>query len=242
MRGTPRCSRVYVRPVLTERFARLVALRGDAVNGLPTSAWATNLEGIERELLLRAVIETVRALILPEWESKRPDDRRPQLALEATEAWLAARTEDTVANVKAAAKDCTAARNDTYGKDHRVADAARGVAWAVTAKDNAAIWDALQSIEQELLARVTLVAEYHRLPEQRRAIIKVLQRVLMPPPPSEAPVATGPVAYSASGNFAVGQELSHPKFGALVVTAAGDKWIDVRLEDGSTKRLAQKPK
>jgi hypothetical protein len=228
--------------VLTDRFARLSALRGDPEKGIPTTAWAANLEGVDRELLIRAIIEAIRTLILPEWESKRPDDRRPQLALEATEAWLAAKTEDNVANVKAAAKDCTAAKNETYGKDHRIADASRAVAWAVTAKDNAELWDALQAIEQELLARVTLVAEYHRLPEQRRAILKVLQRVLEPPPPSEAPAVTGPVPYSASGNFAVGQELSHPKFGALVVTAAGDKWIDVRLPDGSTKRLAQKPK
>lgn len=228
--------------MLTERFARLAALRGDVQNGIPTSAWATNLEGIDRDQLLRAVIDTIRALLLPEWESKRPDDRRPQLALEATEAWLASRTEDHVANVKAAAKDCTAARNDTFGKDHRVADAARGVAWAVTAKDNTPIWEALQSIEQELLARVTLVAEYHRMPEQRRAILKALQRVLEPPSAPEATVATGPVPYSASGNFAVGQQLTHPKFGDLVVAAAGDKWIDVKLGDGSTKRLAQKPK
>ena len=28
----------------------------------------------------------------------------------------------------------------------------------------------------------------------------------------------------------------------FVVTAAGDKWIDVKLPDGSTKRLAQKPR
>ena len=28
----------------------------------------------------------------------------------------------------------------------------------------------------------------------------------------------------------------------IVVTAAGDKWIDVQLPDGTTKRLAQKPK
>jgi len=226
-----------------DRFARLAALRGDVVNGIPVSAWASNLDDIDREVLLRAVIEAIRTLILPEWQSKRPDDRRPQLALEATEAWLAAKTEENVANVKAAAKDCTAARNDTFAKrDHLVADAARGVAWAVTAKDNAPIWEALQSLEQELLARVTLVAEYHRLPEQRRAILKVLQRVLEPPPAPEAPAVTGPVPYSASGHFDVGQTLTHVKFGDLVVTAAGDKWIDVRLADGSTKRLAQKPR
>lgn len=225
-----------------DRFARLAALRGDVVEGIPVTAWASNLEGIDRDVLIRAVIEAIRSLILPEWESKRPGDRRPRLALEATEAWLRAKTEDHVAQAKAAAKECTAARNETFGRDHHIADAARGMAWAVTAKDNGPIWDALQNIEQELLARVTLVAEYHRLPEQRRAILKVLQRVIEPPPTTEAATPAGPVPYSASGNFAVGQALTHPKFGDLVVTAAGDKWIDVRLPDGSTKRLAQKPK
>ena len=228
--------------MLTERFARLAALRGDVQHGIPTSAWATNLEGLDRDLLLRAVIDTIRVLLLPEWESKRPDDRRPQLALEATEAWLVSKTEEKVLTVKAAAKDCTAARNETFGKDHRVADAARGMAWAVTAKDSTPIWESLQNIEQELLARVTLVAEYQRLPEQRKAILKALQRVLDPPPAPAAPAVVGTAAYSASGNFVVGQALTHPKFGDLVVTAAGDKWIDVKLPDGSTKRLAQKPK
>src|SRR5262245_58787334 len=97
-----------VRSMLTERFARLAALRGDVVNGIPTTAWASNLDDVERDQLLRAVIEAIRALVLPEWESKRPEDRRPQVALEATEAWLAAKTEENVASVKAAAKDCTA--------------------------------------------------------------------------------------------------------------------------------------
>lgn len=227
----------------SDRFARLAALRGDVVEGISESAWAANLDGIDRDVLIRALIEAVRALILPEWESKRPDDRRPQLALEATEAWLGAKTEDHVAQAKATAKDCTTAANETFGKDHHIAFAARGAAWAVTAKDCAPIWQGLRHVEQELLARVTLVAEYHRLPEQRRALLKVLQRVIEPPPAAEAAATpAGPVPYTASGNFAVGQALTHAKFGELVVTAAGDKWIDVRLADGSTKRLAQKPK
>lgn len=234
---------MYVLAVVTDRFTRLAALRADAAKGIPPSAWAANLEGLDRDLLLRAVIEAVRTLLIPEWESRRPDDRRPQLALDATEAWLSAKSEERLAAVKAAAKECTSARTETYGRDHHVADAARGVAWAVAAKDetdNTDLWAALQAIEQELIARVTLVADYHRIPEQRRAILKVLQRVIEPP--VAAPVPAGPVPYSASGNFSVGQPLTHPKFGDLVVTAAGDKWIDVRLPDGSTKRLAQRPK
>lgn len=231
----------YVRVVL-ERFDRLAALRGDAVKGLPASAWATNLDDLDRDLLLKAVIEVTRALILDEWTSKRPDDRRPHQALEAAEQWLAAKSEDTASQAKAAAKECTAARNETFGTDHRIPEAARACAWAVTAKDNANIWEALQAVEAELLARVTLVAEYHRVPEQRRAILAVLRRVLEPKPVETAPVHDGPVPYAASGNFSVGQKLTHAKFGDLLVTAAGDKWIDVQLTDGSTKRLAQKPK
>lgn len=226
-----------------ERFDRLAAIRGDTVKGLPTSAWATNLDDIDRDLLLRAVIETTRSLILPEWESKRPDDRRPQLAIEATEAWLASKSEATAAIAKATAKDCTAARNETFGTDHRIPEAARAIAWTVAAKDNDNIWDALTAIEGELLARVALVAEYHRAPEQRRAMLAVLRRVLEPKPTEiEVKAATGSVPYSASGNFSVGQQLTHAKFGDLVVTAAGDKWIDVQLPDGTTKRLAQKPR
>jgi len=215
------------------------------VKGLPVSAWATNLDDLDRDLLLRAAIEATRTLILPEWESKRPDDRRPQLALEATEAWIATKSVEAIANAKIAAKDCTAARNETFGTDHRVPEAARALAWAASAKDkdNANIWDALTAIEGELLARIALVAEYHRGPEQRRAIISVLRRVLEPPPaPADQPAHTGPVPYAASGNFSVGQQLVHAKFGDVVVTAAGDKWIDVQLADGTTKRLAQKPR
>ncbi len=225
-----------------ERFERLAALRGDSVKGIPASAWATNLNDVDREVLIRALIEATRTLILDEWTSKRPDDLRPKAALDATEAWLATKSEEAVANAKAAAKECTAARNDTFGTDHRIAEAARSCAWAITAKDSKDIWEGLASIEGELLARVNLVAEYHRIPEQRKALIAVLQRVIEPPPVEEEPQVTGPVPYSASGNFQVGQQLVHAKFGDLVVTAAGDKWIDVQLPDGTTKRLAQKPK
>jgi hypothetical protein len=228
--------------VLPERLDRLAALRGDPARGIPVTAWATNLDDVDRDLLLRAVIETIRTLVLPDWEAKRPDDRRPQDALAATEAWLETRSADAVNQAKTTAKACTAARNDTYGYDHRIADAARAVAWAVTAKDNAPIWDALASIEEELLARVALVGEYHRVPEQRKAILGVLRRVLIPPAKVESPENSAPVKYSASGSFSVGQKLIHAVFGDLVVTAVQDKTIDVTLPDGSTKRLAHKPK
>lgn len=228
--------------VSVERFERLTVLKGDSVKGLPTSAWQTNLDDLDRDLLIRALIAAVRSLILDEWTSKRPDDRRPHKALEATEKWLANRNEDDLDPLKEAAKECTAARSETLGTDHRIPEAARACAWAVTAKDKADLWDGLVAVEGELLARVNLVAEYHRIPEQRKALLAVLKRVIEPPQEAAKPTSTGPVAYSASGNFTVGQKLTHVKFGDLEVTAAGDKWIDVKLPDGSIKRLAQKPK
>lgn len=228
--------------MISQRFDRLAALRGDSVKGLPESAWKTNLDDLDSDLLLRAAIEATRALILPEWESKKHDDRRPQDALAAAEAWLSTKSAEAMAAAKEAAKACTAARNETFGGDHRIPEAARACAWAVGAKDNEHIWEALIAIEQELLARITLVAEYHRQPEMRRSILAALRRVLEPAPVEEAPATTGPVPYSASGSFTVGQQLTHVKFGDLVVTAAGDKWIDVQLTDGTTKRLAQKPR
>jgi hypothetical protein len=225
-----------------DRFERLAALRGDSVKGLAETAWQTNLNEIDRDVLIKALIEATRALILGEWISKRPDDKRPQAALDAAETWLKTKSDDAAAAAKAAAKDCTAARNETFGTDHRIPEAARAAAWAITAKDNKDIWDGLIAIECELLGRVNLVAEYHRIPEQRKALLAVLKNVIEPKPVEAAPAASGPVPYSASGNFTVGQQLVHAKFGDLVVAAAGDKWIDVTLPDGSTKRLAQKPK
>lgn len=229
--------------MLVERFERLAALRGDAQKGLPVSAWQTNLGDCDPDLLLRACIAATRELVLDDWVLKRPDDKRPQAALAAAEAWVADKSADNLAIAKAAAKACTAARQETFGTDHRIPEAARACAWTAGAKDSENIWDALSAVEQELLARIQLVAEYHRVPEMRKKLLAVIRRVIEPPPAvAAAPLDTGPVPYSASGSFAVGQKLTHVKFGDLVVTAAADKWIDVQLTDGSTKRLAQKPR
>jgi hypothetical protein len=227
--------------VLADRFDRLIAITGHPTTGLATSAWATNLDELDRDLLQRAAIEAVRTLILPEWERKRPDDRRPQAALEATEAWLATKSEEARQQCKAVAKACTEARNETFGYDHRIPEAARAIAWACGAKDKAELWDALAAVEGELLARVTLLAEYHRVPEQRRALVGVLKRVIEPPPKVEASAPTGPVPYAPSGTFRVGQALVHAKFGELVVTAVNGAAIEVKLADGTTKKLAHKP-
>ena len=111
--------------MIEERLTRLASLRGDPANGIPVSAWSTNLDDLDRDLLLRAAIHVTRTLMIPEWESKRAEDRRPQLALEAAESWLATKSPDAIANAKLTAKECTAARNETFGTDHRIPEAAR---------------------------------------------------------------------------------------------------------------------
>ena len=102
------------------------------------------------------------------------------------------------------------------------------------------------SVEEELLARIALMSEYHRGPEQRRAIAAVLKKFVLPPEPEAAPapaspVATGPVPYNADGHFELGQRLTHKKFGEVAVTSVGETWIEVELPDGTKKRLAHKP-
>jgi hypothetical protein len=227
---------------MDERFERLLTLRGHPVKGLPASAWAANLGEFDRGDVLRAVIEATRTLLLPDWEALRHDDKRPQLALEAAEAWLASPTPEAVKHAKAQGKGCTAARNETFGRDNAVPEAARALAWAAGAKDSSDIWDALCAIEAGLLARIALVGEYKLAPQQRRAIVEVLSRVLTPKREDVPATSSEPVPYSPAGSFTVGQRLLHTKFGNVLVIAAGDKWIDVQLEDNTTKRCAQKPR
>lgn len=233
------------RATLVAKLDKLLGLRGDPVKGLPATVWAETLDGVEREPLLRAAIEVVRTLLIPEWADRRKDDRRPQAALEAAEAWLTAPNapEPTLA-CKAAAKACTAARGDTFGDGHLVPEAARAVAWA-TSKDGP-VFDALAASEEELLARIALTSEYHLGPKQRRNIVEALRSVLTPPEvahnadaASRAPA--GPAPYSADGHFELGQRVIHKKFGDMVVTGVGETWIEVELPDATKKRLAHKP-
>ena len=234
------------RAALVAKLDKLLAMRGDPVKGLPATVWAEALDGIERPELLRAVIGVVRALLVPEWADRRKEDRRPQAALEAVEAWLLApNAPESLAACKAAAKACTAARGETFGDQHRVPEAARGLAWAVGPKEAAPIFDALAASEEELLARIALTAEYHLGPQQRRAIVDALRKVLLPEAPAEEAVVSkapaGPAPYSADSHFELGQRVIHKKFGDVVVTSVGETWIEVELPDATKKRLAHKP-
>lgn len=235
------------RAVINGKIDRLLALRGDPVKGLPAVEWAAALETVPKETLIEATIRMVRTLILEEWADRRKEDFRPQRALDATEAWLASKSAEALKTVKAAAKDCTAARNETFGDGHRVPQAARHVAWSCGADTTEDLFEAIQSVEEELLARIALLSEYHRGPEQRRAIADAIRNHLFPPepvaePPSPESLANAPpVPYNADTHFALGQRLTHKKFGEIVVTTVGETWIEVELPDASKKRLAHKP-
>lgn len=226
-----------VRSEMDERFDRLLKLPGDGMKGLAATAWSANLGDLDRDRVLRAAIQATRALILPEWKARRPDDLRPQAALDAAEAWLGSRSPEAIAAAKAAGKDCTAARNETFRDDHRIPEAARAIAWAAVKPTGTDLWDALVAIEQELLNRIALRAEYQRAPEQRRALVEALRAVLVPKPVA-APPSTEPVPYSPRGSFVAGQHLVHATFGKLIVITASDKQVELKLEDGTTKRLA----
>jgi hypothetical protein len=226
------------------KFDRLLALRGDPVKGLEASEWASALEGVASEVLLRAGVKVVRGLVLDEWSTRRKDDPRPGRALDAVEAWLASPSAESLKAVKNASKDCTAARSETFGDGHRVPQAARHLARACGAETVEGVFEALQTVEEELLARVALFGEYHRGPEQRRAIVASLKSSIFPDElvrPVPGPAPTERVPYNADGSFTLGQPLSHKKFGDVTVVTVGETWIEIELADGSKKRLAHKP-
>lgn len=235
------------RAEISAKLDRLVTLRGDPAKGLPATAWSEQLEGVPQDQLLRAAIEAVRSLVVQDWADKRRADKRPQDALAAAESWLAGGGEEALKAAKGAAKACTAAKNETFGTDHRVAEAARAVAWAAGDKDATYIFECFALVEHELLARIALLSEYHRGPEMRRAVVDAIRRVLAPvekaadaapaPDASDAPA----VPYSADAHFELGQRLTHKKFGEVRVTSVGETWIEVELPDATKKRLAHKP-
>lgn len=228
---------------ISAKLDRLVSYRL-STTGMASEHWAEILGEMDRTATMRAVASAVK-IVLPDWEAEQNGDSRPRKALEAAEAWLAAPTEASVEVAKTAAKACTGARNDTFGRGHHVPEAARSLARAAGAIEGPHLYDALAAVEAELLARINLVGEYERGPEQRKTIVGLLRAELVPPlapaAPAAAPVDTTPVPYAASGHFVVGQRLEHKKFGLVTVVAADATWIEVELADGSKKRLAHKP-
>jgi hypothetical protein len=124
----------------------------------------------------------VKRLLLPEYARERPADRRPERAVAAAEAFLARRTDHARAHAAATAKACTAARRDTLGYQHRLAEAARALATAVTRTSDAAIRDelfaALAHAEDHLRYRHHVAGDYGKDGEVRAQIAEVVRAAL----------------------------------------------------------------
>jgi hypothetical protein len=228
---------------ILSKLELLERLRGDPVKGLPEAIWAEHLAEMDRPTLIRAGLALVRELLVPDWLDAHGKDVRPQNSLDAAAAWLESPTPAAALAVKEASKACTAAKQETFGRDHRVPEAARAAAKAALSDTVEPVFEALALTEEELLARLALFNDFERGPEQRRNMVAVLRTHLAPPEP-EAPrlsIEPPPAAYSPEGHFELGQKVIHKKFGDTVVTSVGETWIEVEIPGGEKKRLAHKP-
>jgi hypothetical protein len=223
----------------------LERLRGDPLKGLPENLWAEHLAEMDRPQLFEAGLAIVRELLIPDWLDAHGKDVRPQAVLEAAVAWQSAPTAANTLAVKEASKACTAAKQETWGRDHRVPEAARAVAKAILAGTPETLFEALALTEEELLARLLLFNDLERSPEQRRAIVSILRKHLLPAE-QEAPrmsiTELPPAPYSPESHFELGQRIAHKKFGECVATSVGETWIEIETPAGEKKRLAHKPK
>lgn len=172
---------------LAQRLHAVISARPEpATKGLvagPDASWAPALARVPATILVRGAASVVRALLLPEYAERRPQDRRPMRAVEAAEAWLVAPATSRALHAKAVAKACTHARKDTLGAEHRIAEAARAVATAVTrASDDAMRRDAIEAlayVEEHLLERHAIAGEHDRRSEVRERMVAALGSALV---------------------------------------------------------------
>lgn len=163
----------------------LVKLGVDApphLSEIPTREWPAHLQVFGRDELLRAAIAVVRTLLLPRWVDRRPKDSRPPRAVEAAELWLRKKTANAVQHAAVLAKGCTAARRDSLGYEHRIAEAARAVAnaaGATGARFEECVGDALDRTEEHINSELHVKAIYGREIETRRRIADVLRDALL---------------------------------------------------------------
>jgi len=153
----------------------------DELETLPPSAWGDRLKTFASADLLRGAISVVRDL-LPEWKESRPKDRRPEMAVEAAEEWLARRTTNLVAHARLLAKECSKARAASLGSEHRIAEAARAVAQVPAARSEeqarSLALEAIVRAEEHVLYRYAVDGVYGKEAEVRRAILARLRQVL----------------------------------------------------------------
>lgn len=145
-------------------------------------SWPAQATTLQPDRLLAAILGLTREL-LEEWASTRPTDKRPARALDAAQVLLQRRTENAVLHARAVAKACTKARKDSFGYEHRIAEAARSVANAAAARPGSEqrhteMCEALAKIEEHRLCAYANKAIYGKEHEVRTSMLKSLNFVL----------------------------------------------------------------
>ena len=121
-------------------------------------------------------------LVLPEWQKNHPDDTIPVRAVDAARKYLAGGQADLKKHAKALSKGCSDSRQRSMGYYHRVAEAARAVANAVSASTESAIisavGEALAKTEEHILYQYAVEAVYGKEAEVRRTMfVKIIEVV-----------------------------------------------------------------
>jgi hypothetical protein len=222
----------------------LERLRGDPTKGLAATVWQEHLRDVPYLDLARACMVLAQDLLIPGWVEMRGKDERPQQALAAMTALLLDANATNVAALKEASKACTAAKQETYGQDHRVPESIREIGKAILSKEAVPLFDTLALAEEELVNKQLLFSHFEEAAKQRAAMIRILRDQLLPKE-ADAPRMSitdmPPVPYSPESNFSLGQRITHKKFGEIIVTSVGETWIEAETKEGEKKRLAHKP-
>ena len=121
-------------------------------------------------------------LVLPEWQESHPDDTIPVRAVDAACKCLAGGQADLRKHAKVLSKGCSNSRRRSMGYYHRIAEAARAVANAVSASTESAIMSAVAEVldktEEHILYRYSVDAIYAKEAEVRRTIFAKIIQVL----------------------------------------------------------------
>jgi hypothetical protein len=128
-----------------------------------------------RDDAIRAAAAVVE-MLLPEWEAGHPRDTAPIRAVAAVRKTPSTVDEDLLRHAKALAKACTASRARSVGYEHRIAEAARELAYASSAGTDVSamlsVGRALAEVEEHLLYRLSVEGQYGREMEARRRMLR----------------------------------------------------------------------
>lgn len=123
--------------------------------------------------IARALVE----FVLPKWQSKYPDDTVPVRVVETVRGRAHPASPDIRQHLQALAKGCTLSRKRSFGYDHRIAEAARLLARAAAAANDA---DALElafrvadQVEDEIIHRFAVKGVYRKESEVRRDLLNL---------------------------------------------------------------------